>query len=52
MKYEKILKKEKQKWVDIETSVGNDSRSIEGYIQQLNKLLGYFSEDETTREDS
>jgi len=46
MKYEKFLKKEKEKWFDIETTIGNDETLIERYLQQLNKLFSYFSEPE------
>jgi hypothetical protein len=49
MKYEKFLKKEKLKWFDIETTIGNDDNLIDRYLQQLNKLFSSFSEEEMKR---
>lgn len=46
MRYEKFLKSEKQKWFDIETTIGNEDSLIYRYLQQLNRLFSSFSEDE------
>jgi hypothetical protein len=47
MKYEKLFGNEKQKWFDIEVTIGNDGNLIEKYRHQLKVLLSSLTGEET-----
>lgn len=46
MKYEKLLGKEKEKWFDIEVTIGNDGSLIEKYRHHLKVLFSSLTKDE------